>query len=257
MSLHIEETNRPLHFDLGRCPVCEHEVRFNAWGPNLRDTYLCGVCGSIPRERALMAALERFYPNWRDLRIHESSPGTRGVSPKLMRECPGYISTQYHPTIEPGTTHPEEGWRCEDLEKQTFANGIFDLVITQDVLEHVFDVDSVCREIARTLAPGGAHIATTPLVRQTKPTILCAERLADGSIKNHYPPEMHGNPVDGSGSLVTFWWGYDIAARIDRVAPFDTLLYLVEDKSQGIAGPLNEVLISMKLATGAGDARAH
>lgn len=193
-----------------------------------------------------MAALDRFYPNWRELRIHESSPGTRGVSPKLLLQCPGYVSSQYHPTVPRGTNHPTEGWRCEDLEKQTFADGVFDLVITQDVLEHVFDFDSVCREIARTLAPGGAHVATAPLVRQTKPTIVCAERKPNGSITHFQPPEMHGNPVDGSGSLVTFWWGYDIADRIDRVAPFNTLLYLVEDRNQGIAGPLTEVLVSMK-----------
>ena len=31
----------------------------------------------------------------------------------------------------------KDGVRCENLEKLTFANETFDLVITQDVMEHV------------------------------------------------------------------------------------------------------------------------
>ncbi|HDZ74550.1 MAG TPA: class I SAM-dependent methyltransferase [Aurantimonas coralicida] len=243
----IGDLARPLSVNDGYCPICERDTRFNAWGANLRDTYLCGRCGSIPRERALMHAIELFYPHWRTLIIHESSPAERGVSPKLQAECPQYLSTQFHPTVPEGYLHPTDGWRCENLERQTFGDEQFDLVITQDVLEHIFDPDAACREIARTLRKGGAHIATTPLVRKTKPSIRCASLHPDGTVEQHHPPEYHGNPVDGSGSLVTFWWGYDLANRIDTSAPFNTLLYHVEDPGRGISGPLNEVLVCFKI----------
>jgi len=134
------------------------------------------------------------------------------------------------------------------LERQTFADESFDLVITQDVLEHVFDPDATMREIARTLKKGGAHIGTVPLVRGRQPSLACAIRNPDNSI-THYvdPPEYHGNPVDGNGSLVTFWWGYDFANRIDLAAPLNTLLYQIVDRGRGIDGPLTEVLVSFKV----------
>lgn len=240
--------SEPVYFNYGHCLTCDHDVRFNLWEGRYREGYLCARCASVPRERALMEAIELFYPNWRELQIHESSPAPRGASLKLKEGCPQYISTQYHPTVPEGELHPGEGWRCENLERQTFADNSFDLVITQDVLEHVFDVDAVLRDIARTLKPGGAHILTTPLVRGAQPSMVCAEMNADGSVNHHVdPPEYHGNPVDGSGSLVTWWWGYDLANRIDRVAPFNTMIRHVVDQSKGIDGPLNEVLVSFKI----------
>lgn len=233
----------PLFSNEGRCPFCEATVRFNAWGTNLRDSYVCSRCGTVPRERALMVAMERFFPNWRELHIHESSPGTRGASKKMLEQCRNYTATQYHPSVVEGAMHPD-GWRCENLERQTFGDAAFDLVVTQDVLEHVFDPDAVFREVARTLRPGGAHVATTPMVRGREPTIICAERLTDGQIRHHHKPDYHQNPVDGNGSLVTVWWGYDIARRIDDAAPMSTMIWSERDVSLGIDGPLNEVIVS-------------
>jgi SAM-dependent methyltransferase len=194
-----------------------------------------------------MAAIDAFFPNWRELSIHESSPASRGVSTKLAQQCPGYLATQYHPSVHEGCDHPSEGWHCENLERQTFRDANFDLVVTQDVLEHILNPDAAFKEIARTLKPGGAHIATTPMVRGTKPTIVCAELRSDGTVNHIQPPEYHSNPVDDKGSLVTFWWGYDVANRIDRVAPFNTMIYSITDKSRGIDGPLNEVLVSFRV----------
>lgn len=234
----------PVFSNEGHCPFCERTVRFNAWGPNLRDSYVCSRCGTVPRERALMVAIERFFPTWRDLRIHESSPGTRGASKKMLEQCRHYTATQYHPSVPEGSMHPKDGWRCENLERQTFEDGTFDLVVTQDVLEHVFDPVAVFREVARTLRPGGAHIATTPMVRGRLPTIICAERRPDGEVVHHQKPEYHQNPVDGDGSLVTVWWGYDLARRIDDTAPMSTMIWSERDPSHGIDGPLNEVIVS-------------
>ncbi len=68
--------------------------------------------------------------------------------------CKDYLPTQYSTTIPFGSLHPT-GWRSEDIEKQTFADESFDIVITQDVFEHLFHPGAAAREIARTLRPGG------------------------------------------------------------------------------------------------------
>lgn len=111
---------------------------FTARNARFRDYYVCEKCGSIPRERALMKVIESYYPNWRDLKIHESSPCGRGASLKLRGGANGYLATQFFPGVPLGGIH-QSGWRNEDLENQTFADGSFDLVITQDVFEHIFD----------------------------------------------------------------------------------------------------------------------
>ncbi|MEJ0090072.1 MAG: class I SAM-dependent methyltransferase [Limisphaerales bacterium] len=122
-------------------------------------------CQSIPRWRALMSVVAELYPKWRELKIHESSPGG-SLSDKLARECKAYLPTHFFPDIPRGQIH--KGFRCEDLLAQTFENESFDLVITSDVFEHLPDVGTAVNEIMRTLKPGGAHIFTVPWFRTKK-----------------------------------------------------------------------------------------
>lgn len=229
----------------GFCPVCEKQVEFVSADPWLRDHYRCCECGSIPRERALMVCIEMFYPQWRSLTIHESSPTWRGASLKLRRECADYVPTYYYPCFPPGRIHPS-GFRCENLEEQTFESEIFDLVVTQDVMEHVLDPARAFTEIARTLRPGGAHIFTTPLVNKSSPSQLRATRGKDGSVAYLYPPEYHSNPVDSDGSLVCVHWGYDITEFILAASNLHTAIVIIDDTARGIRAEYIEVLVSRK-----------
>jgi hypothetical protein len=108
----------------GFCPICATDVVFRADEPRFRDHLLCSGCGSIPRERAVMLVIESVAPDWRNLRIHESSPIERGTSVRLRNECSGYVATQMFPGIPPGSTYGN--FRCEDLERQSFGDGTFD-----------------------------------------------------------------------------------------------------------------------------------
>ena len=238
-------SNPPLIDVEGVCPVCEQQTRFQSWGPGLRDGFICITCHSLPRERALFAVLARVCPGWRGLQVHESSP-SEGPG-KLARECPGYTASHYDPGRPLGEIS-EQGWRNEDLERQTFEDGRFDLVITQDVFEHLLEPDRAIREIARTLKPRGLHVATVPLARKTKPSRRRARRLDDGSVKLLRAAEHHANPIDPQGSLVTVDWGYDIADYFDRHAGLSTTVVAIEDFSRGIAGDMIEVLVSRKAA---------
>ncbi|MEO8197941.1 MAG: class I SAM-dependent methyltransferase [Thermoanaerobaculia bacterium] len=241
---------------VGHCPTCDRDVRFVASREWLRDYFACSSCGSIPRERALMLSIARHYPDWRGLRIHESSPGSRGASVRLARECPSYVPTQYFPGHASGTL--VDGVRCEDLEALSFADGSLDLHVTQDVLEHVFRPERVFREIARTLAPGGAHICTVPLVRKERPSRRRA-RLAQGDTVVHLePPDYHDNPLTPEGSLVTFDWGYDICQWIFDASGLFTEIVWIDDLSHGIRAEYIEVLVTRKPDAGpAGTSHAN
>lgn len=229
----------------GYCVTCDSETTFYSDSEWLRDCYLCKRCGSIPRERALMFCIERYYPNWKELRIHESSAFSRGASVKLKEHCNQYVLTHFFSDLQPGEMHPN-GFRNEDLESQTFSDEHFDLVITQDVMEHIFDPARAFAEIARTLKPGGAHIFSVPLVNKEKPSEIWAQRDDSGNIICLHEPEFHGNPVSDMGSLVTMHWGYDICDFIYRHSGLFTTINYIDDLSLGIRAEYIEILVSRK-----------
>lgn len=191
-----------------------------------------------------MFCIERFFPAWRTAVIHESSPADRGASRKLKSQAANYIGSQYFPDVPPGMTN--NGWRCENLEKLTFADASIDLHITQDVLEHIFDPAATFREIARTLRPGGMHIWTVPLVNQERPTEVCAKRGPDGRVEHLREPEYHGNPISNQGSLVTHHWGYDICEFVFRATGLFTETVYLDMIEHGIRAEYIEVLVTRK-----------
>ena len=58
---------KPFLKNSGYCVCCDRNTVFVSENNWLRDFYVCMNCGSIPRERALMYAIERYAPNWKNL----------------------------------------------------------------------------------------------------------------------------------------------------------------------------------------------
>jgi SAM-dependent methyltransferase len=132
----------------------------------------------------------------------------------------------------------------QDLEHQTFADDSFDIVLTQDVFEHIMHPDKAIREISRTLRPKGAAIMTVPLVNRTRPSSRRA-RVVNGEIVNLLEPEIHGNPLRG-GALVTIDWGYDIVLYLQEHSGLCFMLVQVDNIDLGIRADFNDVLIGFK-----------
>lgn len=228
----------------GYCPTCNKAVEFEARDAWLRDHYVCMSCGSIPRERAIMVAIEQYAPAWRSQVVHESSPCGRGASIRLANECSQYIGSQYFADAAPGSV--VNGVRCENLEALSFANESIDLHITQDVMEHLFDPGQAFREIARTLRPGGAHIFTVPIMNKGQPSQRRATLECEGAVIHHADPVYHGNPVSADGALVTMDWGYDITQHIFDACGLFTHVVRLDDLSMGIRAEYIDVFVTVK-----------
>lgn len=192
-----------------------------------------------------MKVIKDFYPNFRELTIHESSPGGRGVSTLLGKQCPGYSYSHYFPGVQPGKSGPKKV-RCENLENLTFEDASFELLITQDVMEHIFDPESAFKEISRVLKAGGAHIFTVPIVNKTQASKRRAYKTSAGEIEYLSEAQYHGNPIDSDGSLVTVDWGYDIACYIQGACGMPTLIVQIDDIDLGIRAEYIEVCVSTK-----------
>jgi SAM-dependent methyltransferase len=225
----------------GHCPVCDKPVDFESRDSWFRDHLLCSNCGSLPRERALMKVIDLHFPEWQEAVIHEASPAKRGASLRLARECARYTASRYELGQTPGSF--VRGTRCEDLESLSFRDESIDLHITQDVLEHVFRPKAAFQEIGRTLAPGGMHIFTVPLVNKSSPSRARAV-IENGQVVHLEPELYHGSPA--GRVLVTVDWGFDICEHIFDACGLFTYLVHIDDLSQGIRAEYNEVLITVK-----------
>lgn len=233
----------------GECSICgahgssARTIYFEK-GPWPRDDLRCARCLSIPRERCLMEVIGSLRPNWRELEIHESSPGGRGAS-KTLACATGYTSSQYLDGVPLGGE--VDGTRCEDLSRLTFADESFDLLVTQDVFEHVFEPASVLAETARVLRPGGAHIATFPWYPHLAKTRERA-RLVGGEVQHLLEPEYHRSPVNGGASLVTLDWGADVFEHAHAAGLNLEIHKLAQDRRRGIDGEHREVFVFTKPA---------
>jgi SAM-dependent methyltransferase len=228
----------------GYCPCCDRSVVFVSYNNWLRDYFICTNCKSIPRERALMLMIEKHYPNWKNLKIHETSPVNRGASLKLKRTCDFYSTSQYYPNEIQGIEI--NGFRNENLENLTFPEQSFDIIVSQDVMEHIYNPDKAFREIARTLRPGGAHIFSVPLVNKHKPSEIWASLGKNGEPIFTHKPEYHGNPIDPKGSPVTMHWGYDIVDYIKKTSHLETTIEYIDNLNYGVRAEFIEILLSKK-----------
>jgi SAM-dependent methyltransferase len=88
-----------------------------------------------------------------------------------------------------------------------------DLIVSNDVFEHVPDPWQAFRECRRVLREGGAMLATLPFYDQEANSRPRA-RLSIGGIEHLLPAQYHGNPVSADGSLVFTDFGWDVLDRL-------------------------------------------
>lgn len=223
----------------GYCHCCRQETIFTAYGDWLRDTYMCEKCGSLPRQRALQHVLDFFIPDWPSLSIHESSPSNDFIS----RWCDNYSSSQFLDGVPLG--FDKNGVRCENLENLTFAASTFDLVITQDVMEHVLSPPRAFNSILHVIKSGGAHVFTAPKHKGLL-TSYPRAKAADDEIIHLHEPIYHGNPVGDGRALVTWDYGDDFERLMTKWADCPVRTYCIRDRFLGLDGEYLDVFVMMK-----------
>ena len=186
--------------NLGYCLTCDRRTAFIETGPWLANDYLCARCHSMPRWRAMIRVLNTRFPKWRNLQIHEC--GSSGLATeKIRREATGYSGSRYLNSADVPRGQLVGNVSCQDIEDLTFPDESFDLVLTQDVLEHVLRPDRAFTEIARVLRPGGAHVFTVPML-EARPHLYgpCLRRTALSICSLPNITATLGTPSDHSSS---------------------------------------------------------
>ena len=226
--------------NVGFCHCCRSETIFQINDEWLRDHYICTKCLAIPRQRHLQLILDSFFKDWVSLNIHESSPSNDFIS----RYCKSYSCSHFFEGVELGGSN--HGFRCENLENLTFPDASFDIFITQDVFEHIFDPAAAASEIMRVLKPGGAHVVTAPKTKGLRSSYARA-RLEEGRILYLLEAVYHGNPIGDGKALVTWDYGDDFERLIFDWCNFATTTYVTRDRNLGIDGEFLEVFVTKKV----------
>lgn len=226
------------------CRICGQEGSFIERGPWLRDDLGCSTCAgdSVPRERAAAIVIDRFVPNWRDLRVVECSPAPRGISWKLSNESASYTAINLFPGEQPGAVI--NGVRNENLEHMTLPDASFDLFVALDVMEHVADPEAAVREIDRILVPNGVAVLTFPIRKFLVEAVTPRAALkANGSIEHFVDPEYHGNPFSEDGALVFTDFGYDVHNWLQEVSGRDVEITRFSHRRFGVLGEFTDVSV--------------
>jgi SAM-dependent methyltransferase len=109
-----------------------------------------------------------------------------------------------------------------DIERSAFPDGGFEVVLSNEVFEHVPDLDAALRDTRRILCEGGWLVATFPFNWEAEATETRARLAPGGEVEHLAPPEYHGNPVDPEGGSLVFQVpGWDVLPRC-RAAGFST-----------------------------------
>ena len=95
----------------------------------------------------------------------------------------------------------------QNLERLTFPDASFDIVITSDVMEHV-RLDALAHaEIRRILKPGGVYLFTVPHARNVSETlhrVVIHDPADPGQDEYVLEKEFHGDTNDPANAALSF-----------------------------------------------------
>lgn len=212
-------------------PVAPQEVELRGEDP--RESLVAGGLNS--RLRAVLQVLswhERAHDIWKT-RIYAHEAMTPFAL--LMRgRYPRFLGSEY----APDEAAAQALWPVPavDITRSPFPDASFDVVLTNEVLEHIPDLMAGLRDTARILAPGGQLIGTCPFNFGAEATEIRA-RLTPSGIEHLHPPEYHGNPVDPEGGSLVFQIpGWDILAMCREAGFSAAQMVFIGSARLGITG---------------------
>jgi SAM-dependent methyltransferase len=230
---------RSLRFKLSRCPLHGKSlfVRLNDSMLGVR----CVFCGASPIATAIVNVLARYEPDFRSKAIYEMS--ARGPFYKyLNRIADNLACSEYYDNVNPGDF--SNGVMCQDVQRLTFSDGVFDICTSTEVFEHVPNDIKGFREIYRVLKPEGMFVFTVPLHDGKKTVTRAFER--DEKVIHILNPEYHDDSIRGAGKVLVFRdYGRDITDKLLN-AGFPSVEIVEESDCAGF-GYKKEVIVAKKL----------
>lgn len=217
----VKTHNKEEYWDLpGFCEFCKEPVLFRVDKlytltdrPNFRERMVCSSCSLNSRQRALASYVMKLIPSAGTFNIYLQEQITsfaRLFKDKVLsRNSDTKVSGSEFLGYDklPGTVH--SGIRHENLMGLSFSESLFNLIISNDVLEHVLDINKSLNECYRVLGENGVMLITVPFHMGFDKSIQRV-RMRNGSMEYLLPQLYHANPVGkNEGALVIWDFGWD------------------------------------------------
>lgn len=134
------------------CSCCGYQGRFLTFGHPPRYDALCPECRSLERHR-LLSLCERSL----------SLFGEKDVLDFAARDQTAQHIIDVAKTYVTADLYDDQADHRENIERMSFADESFDVVVCSHVLEHVDDSKAL-RELQRILRPGGRLLVMVPVI---------------------------------------------------------------------------------------------
>lgn len=211
--------------------------------PNYRESLMARGC--LSRHRALLLVLQQLYG---DL------AGLQEQRVYLVEAVTGFALWMKHHLRQLTTSEFFDGGRAledadidhQDLCNLTYASESFDLVVANELLEHVYDLPAALGEIQRVLRPGGRFLATFPMAFGQWESIIKARwNASNGETELIGEADYHGDPIrPDQGSLVYQIPGWEVLDQARHNGYHTALMHCVTSWKYGVlGGDLSGVLV--------------
>ena len=199
---------------IGKCSICGRLTIFLCTDPSTaRNNMFCLFCRSSSRKRhvarTMINSMSKDISSADQISIQDNvriyDLDTSGSLHDILYRQAFYVCSDYYPEVPCGTLIRERTY-CQNVENLTFEDGQFDMVVSEDVFEHVRDCDKGFREIYRVLKKGGCHIFTVPCYFDRKTLVRVDTSGAEDEL---ILPEYHEDKMRGK-MLAYRTFGIDI-----------------------------------------------
>jgi len=217
----IQESNANTFSVGGYCLPCKKKTEFIVDGqfggevkngilyPNWRERMECKYCRMNNRQRLIAGLIMQKAKN-KKLQIYfmEQVTPIYQWAQKHLGSSHRIVGSEYL-GYECQCGEIINGIRHENIENLSFRDNEFDLIISNDVFEHVPNPELAFKECSRVLKPRGEMLATIPFYDNHDYSIKRAI-IENNKIKQLLEPQFHGNPLSEKGSLVFNDFGWDL-----------------------------------------------
>ncbi len=231
--IQISHSSRVIRFEF--CSLCGKKSLILFDISHLGDTGYCFFCSANERNRALVEILKKilitkFLCKNLDLKnqinrinltkytlktilktvkskkfvIYE--PSSIGAIYNKLKNYSHFVFSEYFPYPDLRKGQYFRNILFEDLQDLSFENDYIDIIITQDVLEHVKNPYLAFKEICRVLKPYGIHLFTVPIGFNERTFHYFDDK--EKPIFNRVV--FHGDPLRPNGAKVYTQFGTDI-----------------------------------------------
>lgn len=200
--------------------------------------------GLLARHRAVLLIVQELLaagllPPREQLEVYCPEAITR-FGEVLRQFVPNTLTSEYMPDLaDPQRQH----FPHQDLCALTMAEACVDLVICNELFEHLYDLPAALGEIARILRPGGYLVATYPFAYNRPDTIVKARHRPGATpgvaaeAEMVMEPEFHGDPVHPEqGSLVYQIPAWDLLDQARSAGLSDPVIHWIAAPSYGVVG---------------------